>query len=235
MREHEQPTSAGADAELPEPFSIEDEKFERIYPPAIRQLSALFWTPVAVAAKAAELLVVEAGARVLDVGCGAGKFCLVAARLAEAHFTGVEQRAELIAAARVAADELGVSNVEFLHANVVDVAFAEYDAFYIFNPFEENLHGYRMDKAVPLSPERFKRYTAYVSEQLAQQPLGTRVVTYMGYADDIPSGYDCELTFFGDDLKLWIKRRECDPAIERLGLQPRRSYRGTQGWAPPRR
>ena len=224
-----------AETELPEPFSIEDEKFDQVYPAQVRQLSAIFWTPVAVAAEAARLLVTTPGTRVLDVGCGAGKFCLIAATVTDGQFTGVEQRAELVTAARDAAAQLAAEGVEFLHANVTDVPFAKYEAFYIFNPFEEHLHGHKIDKAVALSPERFKRYTSYVSNQLGQQPLGTRVVTYMGYADDIPACYDCEATFFGDDLKLWIKNREYDADAERLGFRASRSYRGTQGWAPPRR
>lgn len=229
------PRSRSDETEMPEPFSIEDEKFDQVYPAAVRKLSAIFWTPVAVAAEAARLLVTEPGARVLDVGCGAGKFCLIAATLTDGRFTGVEQRAELVTAAQDAAALLGAEGVEFLHANIMDVAFAEYDAFYIFNPFEEHLHGYKLDSAVPLSPELFKRYTSYVSDQLGLQPLGTRVVTYMGYADDIPACYDCEQTFFNDDVKLWVKTGEYDPALERLGLKTRRSYRGSQGWAPPRR
>ena len=226
---------SAAETELPEPFSIEDEKFDHVYPPAIRKLSSIFWTPVAVAAEAAELLVAKPGARVLDVGCGAGKFCLIAATVTDGQFTGVEQRAELVSAAHDAAAQLGVDGVEFLHANLTDVPFEKYDAFYIFNPFEEHLHGYKMDKAVALSPELFKRYTSYVSDQLGQRPLGTRAVTYMGYADDIPGCYDCESTSFGDDLKLWIKNREYDADAERLGLRAARSYRGSRGWAPPRR
>lgn len=229
------PLEASGGTELPDAFSIEDEKFDQIYPPLVRKLSSIFWTPVAVAAEAARLLVTRPGARVLDVGCGAGKFCLIAATLTDGRFTGVEQRAELVSAARDAAAQLGAAGVEFLHANIMDVAFADYDAFYIFNPFEEHLHGHKIDSAVPLSPELFERYTSYVSGQLGLQPLGTRVVTYMGYADDIPACYDCEATFFNDDVKLWIKTREYDPALERLGLTTRRSYRGSQGWAPPRR
>jgi SAM-dependent methyltransferase len=227
--------ASSAETEPPEPFSIEDEKFDHVYPPHIRQLSGLFWTPVAVAAEAARLLVAKPATRVLDVGCGAGKFCLIAATVTDGEFTGVEQREELVTAARAAAAQLRAGGVDFLHANVMDVAFADYEAFYIFNPFEEHLHGYRIDKAVALAPELFKRYTNYVSDQLGKQPLGTRVVTYMGYADDIPACYDCEVTFFGDDLKLWIKNRAYDADAERLGFRASRSYHGSQGWAPPRR
>jgi SAM-dependent methyltransferase len=196
--------------------SVEDEKFDLIYPPEIRELSSLHWTPVAVAAEAAKLLVTDgacravglakAGARVLDIGCGSGKFCLVGASLTDGRFTGVEQRSDLIAAARQAATELKLSNVEFIHGNVMDVAFAEYDAFYLFNPFEENMHyGHKIDSAVRLSPALFKRYTSHVAAQLGARPIGTRVVTYAGYADDIPACYYCESAHFGDDLKLWIK------------------------------
>ena len=220
--------------EDPEGFSIEDEKFDQIYPLQIRKLSSLFWTPVAVAAEAAKLLVPTAGTRVLDVGCGAGKFCLVAASLTDGRFTGVEQRAELITAARQAATDLHLSEIEFLHANLMNVAFADYDAFYLFNPFEENMHGHKIDSAIPLSTELFRKYTSHVVDQLGARPIGTRVVTYAGYADDIPACYDCESALFGDDLKLWIKNREHDPDIERLGLRGSRSYRGSAGWVPPR-
>ena len=218
----------------PEPFSIEDEKFDQIYPPRIRDLSSLFWTPVAVAAKAAELLVRRAGARVLDVGCGPGKFCLLGASLTDGHFVGVEQRGSLIAAAKEAAATLQLPNVEFLHCNIMKVNFAEYDALYVFNPFEENMHGHQIDRAVPLSIALFKQYTRYVADQLGRMPMATRVVTYAGYGDEVPACYECEETFFSDDLKLWTKAREYDPEIERLALRTGRSYRGSHGWAPRR-
>lgn len=220
--------------DLPEPFSIEDEKWDRVYPPRIRRLSSLFWTPVAVAAEAARLLVMEPRTRVLDVGCGAGKFCLVAASLTDGCFTGVEQRGELVSAAETASARLGVRGVEFVHANITSVPFSGFDAFYIFNPFDEHLRGHKLDAAVEFSPALFKRYTSYVSDQLGARPLGTRVVTYMGYAADIPGCYDCEQTLFRDDLKLWVKNREYNREIERLGLAAPRSYRGSAGWAPAR-
>ncbi len=215
--------------------SVEDDRFDQIYSAKIRELSSLHWTPVSVAAAAARLLVNAPGTRVLDIGCGPGKFCLVAASLSAGHFTGVEQRADLVAAARESAAEMHLANVDFLHANIVDVDFTDYDAFYIFNPFEENMfQGYKIDAAVPLSPALFKKYTRHVSTQLGAKPLGTRVVTYAGYGDEVPACYRCDSTCFGDDLKLWIKEREYDPEVEKLGLGAARSYRGSQGWAAPR-
>ncbi|MFN2475569.1 MAG: class I SAM-dependent methyltransferase [Chthoniobacterales bacterium] len=221
--------------EIDEVTNVEDEKFDLIYPPKIRKLSAVFWTPVRIAAEAARMLTVAQRARVLDIGCGAGKFCLLGASLTEAQFTGVEQRADLVEVARQAAAQLQLPGVEFRHANIIDVPFDDFDAFYIFNPFEENmLVGHKIDSAVPLSPELFKACTSHVADQLAARPLGTRVVTYMGYADEIPACYTCESALFGDDLKLWVKTREHDPDIERLRLRPSRSYHGSAGWAPPR-
>jgi SAM-dependent methyltransferase len=225
----------GHDIEDPKPFSIEDEKFDLIYSPRLRELSSVFWTPVAVAAEAAKMLVTAPGLRVLDIGCGPGKFCLVGASVTDGRFTGVEQRSDLVAAARQAAIDLHISDVEFFHGNVIDVRFADYDAFYLFNPFEEHLfNGRKIDNAVVRSPELFKRYTKHVAAQLGTCPLGTRVATYMGYADDIPACYDCESTLFEDDLKLWIKNREFDSDIERLSLRVSRSHRGSGGWRPPR-
>ncbi len=218
-------------------MSLEGENFDLIYFAAIRQLSPIFWTPVDVAVEAAKLLVTRAGTRVLDVGCGPGKFCLVGAQVTEGRFTGIEQRSALVDAATKAAADLQLSGkVDFLCANIMDVEFEDYDAFYLFNPFEENMFdGHKIDAAVPLSIDLFKRYTSHVAAMLGARPIGTRVVTYMGYADEIPACYTCESVLCNDDLKLWIKTREHDPALEALGLSASRSYRGSAGWQAPRR
>ncbi len=219
----------------PDERSIEDEKFDLVFPARIRKLSGLHWTPVRVAAEAARFLVTASRTRVLDVGSGPAKFCLVAASLTHGSFTGVEQRKDLVAAARKAVLRLQLDDVEIIQGNVLDVAFAHYDAFYLYNPFEENnAREHKIDATVHLSPLLFKRYNSYVAAQLGAMPIGTRVVTYAGYADEIPACYDCELALFRDELKLWIKRREYEPDIERLGLHASRSYRGPIGWMAPR-
>ena len=113
------------DFEDQDPRSVEDEKFDQIYPARIRKLSPLQWTPVRVATEAAKLLVTAPGTRVLDIGCGPGKFCLVGAALTHGHFTGIEQRADLATAARKAAATLQVANVEIIHGNVMEIALCQ--------------------------------------------------------------------------------------------------------------
>ena len=184
--------------------------------PEFESSPGLHWTPVRVAAEAAKLFVTTPGTRVLDVGCGPAKFCLVGASLTQGVFTGVEQREELVVAARNAAERMRLRDLNIIHGNLLDLTFRHYDAFYLYNPFEENMtRGNKIDATVPLSPLLFKRYNSYVAAQLGNMPIGTRVVTYAGYADEIPGCYDCELALFGDELKLWIKRREYEADIER--------------------
>jgi SAM-dependent methyltransferase len=196
--------------------SIEDACFDQIYPPKVQKLSWRHWTPVTVAVEAAKLLVTGPRTRVLDVGCGPGKFCLVAAALTDGQFTGIEQRSDLVAIARRAALRQWLTNVEIIHGNVTDFSFAGYDAFYLFNPFEENLfQRQKIDYSVPLSEALFKKYTHYVAAQLGNRPIGTRVVTYAGSADEIPACYDCEQAPLGGDLKLWIKTRDYAPEEKR--------------------
>ena len=72
--------------------ALEDSRFDLVYPREIRELSDRHWTPVEVARKAAVFLVREPGTRVLDIGCGPGKFCIVGALATDGRFTGVEQR-----------------------------------------------------------------------------------------------------------------------------------------------
>ena len=63
-------------------------QFDRLLPFYWRRLSIMHWTPVHVARRAAQLLVTGPKTRVLDVGSGPGKFCLVGAMATLGHFTG---------------------------------------------------------------------------------------------------------------------------------------------------
>src|SRR4051794_37888374 len=63
---------------------VSDRVFDAVYPSWARQKSSLHWTPVHIAVRAATLLAERRGARLLDIGAGVGKFCIVAAAAVEA-------------------------------------------------------------------------------------------------------------------------------------------------------
>jgi SAM-dependent methyltransferase len=69
----------------------------------------------------------EAGERVLDVGCGAGTDSLVAALMVgpEGSVTGIDMTREMLARARAAADEAGVTNVTFVEGEAEQLPFAD--------------------------------------------------------------------------------------------------------------
>ena len=85
---------------------VTDFRFDQVFPIEMRRLSETHWTPVEVAIRAAELLVEHDKTRILDVGSGCGKFCLVAALSCLGQFIGVEQRPHLVDIARNTGKEL---------------------------------------------------------------------------------------------------------------------------------
>jgi SAM-dependent methyltransferase len=189
-------------------YALEDNCFDLIYPPEIRELSERHWTPVKVARRAAEFLVREPGARVLDIGCGPGKFCIVGALTTSGRFTGVEQRKGLYDLARAAIEQANIPNAEIIHGNVAEINFPNFEAFYLFNPFEENLKTMlKIDASVSLSSDLYEKYTEYVARQLAIAPLGTRLVTYCGSSEEVPLGYECLESSLDYGLKFWEKTK----------------------------
>ena len=81
-----------------------DNRFNRLFPEPVRLLAARHWTPLAVARKAASFLAADKGKRILDIGSGAGKFCLAAAYFTpDADFFGIEHRNDLVEYAQEAA------------------------------------------------------------------------------------------------------------------------------------
>ena len=62
----------------------------------------------------------DAGHRVLDIGCGLGEFTILAARRAR-EVVGVDAAETAVTAARLAASRLGVDNVEFAVGNAYEL------------------------------------------------------------------------------------------------------------------
>lgn len=192
--------------------TIDDRTFDRIYAYPWRRASGRFWTPVSVALEAAAWLT-EAGARrILDVGSGVGKLCIVGALSTSASFTGIEHRPRLVQAARVAARRLGADGlVRFVEGELETVDLGAFDGLYLYNPFGENLSDPEdwLDGTVEIGADRFHRDALTIERALDAFPVGGRMVTFHGFGGAIPDSYDLERAEAraGGVLRLWVKRR----------------------------
>ncbi len=186
--------------------AVDDLDFDRIYPQTIRMAAEIHFTPVEVSKIAARFLVGKPGTKVLDIGSGAGKFCMVGAVCTEGHFTGVEQRESLCALADDLARRYRLNNVSFIHANITEIGFKAYDAFFLFNPFYENvcMSGV-LDDDTALARHLYTDYSLYVKGQLDAMPIGTKLATYFSYLDEIPASYALQFVLSEGKLKLWEK------------------------------
>ncbi len=187
----------------------DDERFDQIYPPSVRRWSAIHWTPIAIALRATAFLVRTPNTRVLDIGSGPGKFCLIGGLTTQAHFTGIEQRRSLCGIARKRIEQAQLSNALVVEGDVANLDFSRFDAFYLFNPFGVHVgEAPAIDDSVPVSVRLYQRCLDHVAYQLSRAPEGTRVVTYWGACDEIPAGYRCVDESDDQPLRLWEKRRE---------------------------
>ena len=172
----------------------EDRAFDQIFPPPMQRLSARHWTPVAVARRAAQLLVQSADTTVLDVGAGVGKFCIVGAQTTPGRFVAVERRRVLAQVAGDVVRERCVPRVEVIHDEVLSLDWSGFDAIYLFNPFAD-----------PLPDARSVRLA---EEKLARARPGARIVTYHGFGGTMPPDFRRVVSEPGGTgrLELFIKR-----------------------------
>lgn len=192
---------------LAENWYRSDADFNRLYPASIQQLASQHWTTLTVARRAANFLAAEPHMRILDIGSGVGKFCLSAAHhKPDALFFGVEQRKSLVTIADAVKDTIGLTNVTFINGNFTQLDFRQYNHFYFYNSFYENLNGTnKIDDSIDYSQELYHYYNRYLYKQLEKKPAGTRLATYHSVEDEIPADYHVVGSEINDLLKFWIK------------------------------
>ncbi len=188
-------------------FFASDTAFDELYPDSIKLLAHRHWTPLDVAKKAAAYLAADENAKILDIGSGVGKFCLAAAYYKPAaFFYGVEQRESLIEYAEAARVKLGLKNVSFIPENFTAIDFKQYDHFYFYNSFYENISGtQKIDNAVEYSKELYSFYNFSLYRQLEKMPPGTKLVTFHIIEDEWPKGYHVVGTELDDALIFLMK------------------------------
>lgn len=184
-----------------------DEAFNSLYPAHIAQLASRHWTPLSVAKEAAQFLAVGDSPRILDIGSGAGKFCLIGAHFyPNAFFEGVEHRVALNGIATKLARELGLSNAAFWDGDFSKIDFSAYQHFYFYNSFYEHLElSDLIDESVPISNELFHTYNRNLYKALKKMPSGTRIATFHSTENEMPTSYEVVGIGTNEDLKFWIK------------------------------
>ena len=169
-----------------------DRAFDRFLPEPLQQVSEEFWSPLIVARRAAEWFA-DLGVRsVVDVGSGAGKFCVASALWGECRFTGIEQRPFLVKSARALARLFDVNDrVHFVLGSLGEVPTPVADAYYFFNPFGDYSVGLHpraeLDRAAAL--ERHARDVEEAVQLLREVPAGTCLLALNGFGGSLPPGF----------------------------------------------
>ena len=190
-------------------YFFSDATFDSLFPVYIQNLSAIHWTPLDVAVVAARFLAPDAGARIIDIGAGVGKFCIAGAAATKGTFTGIEKRKKFVLNGNKAIKQLDLKNVTLLHGNFTDMDISTYTGVYFFNSFHENIvPSDSLDNETDISPDLYYKYSEHLFSQLSNMPVGTRLATYWLSTNEIPGCYTLCESHFNNLLKLWEKKRE---------------------------
>lgn len=188
-------------------ISMKDDDFDGIYPEEVRPMAFTHFTPIEIAIRAAKFLVQKPGTKVLDIGSGAGKFCMIGSVCTNGHFTGVEQRDNLHLLAEQIFKKYQLKNINFINSNINQIEFSNYDAFYFFNPFYENIIQFeKIDDAIDVKNDLYDEYSNYVKNQLDLMPLGTRLVTFFSAYDEVPISYQLISKDDRQKISMWEKK-----------------------------
>lgn len=184
-----------------------DSILNKLYPESIQSLADRHWTPLHVVQTVVPFLVTHPGVKVLDIGSGVGKFCLAGAYYKPyASFYGVEQRENLIAHGENARNKLGLENVHFIHSNITELDFRQYNHFYFFNSFYENLMDRdKIDDNVKHSTFLYNFYHRQLYKKFREMPSGTRITTFHCLGNKIPPEYHLVESKAGGLLNFWVK------------------------------
>ncbi len=187
-------------------IDVDDDEFDIIYPEELRNISYIHFTPIDVSKVAAKFLVKKDKLKVLDIGSGTGKFCMVGAACTKGRFYGIENREHLTKIAIKISKKYKLNNVEFICANINSIDFKNYDAFYFYNSFYENICEFEeVIDEVEINNHLYESYSNYVKKQLEKMPIGTRLATYYSSRDIAPDSFHVIKSDFDEKLKLWEK------------------------------
>lgn len=187
-------------------LSTSDLDFDSLLPKKYQEISKTHWTPESIISIAIEWLKESNSKNVLDIGSGVGKFCLIGAQRTNIHFTGIEKRKTLFNQAVKLQQKLELSQVQFIHENIIEIDFIEFDTIYYFNPFGEQISKSDwIDKKRQYSQHKFQLYQEHVLKELERSKKGTKIITYCSPNLRLPYGFRLKNLMFDGLLEMWIK------------------------------
>lgn len=188
-------------------LELTEENFNNSLPDYLQNRSKRFFTSFDIAQTATEWLTEDGKKNILDIGAGVGKFCMVGAKFSDSFFCGIEYRASLSKIANELIIKFDIPNAIVQNGNVTEIDFKNFDAFYLYNPFFENLiPSLRLNNEVPLAAPLYRYYFNYTEEQLDKTNSETRLVTYHGNNFEVPASFKKLKESKDGTLKLWIKK-----------------------------
>lgn len=187
-------------------LELTEETFSRQLPEYLQKASRIYFTPLHVGVTAARWLTEDGKKNVLDIGAGIGKFCIAGAQYTDSNFYGIEYRESLVNLANELIERFSLKNASVQHGDVMEIDFTNFDAFYLYNPFYENLAFHkRLNNEVELLGSLYGYYFKNTELKLSQTKKGTRLVTFHGNNFEVPESFKKVKEAEGGALKLWIK------------------------------
>lgn len=188
-------------------LQLTEENFNNCLPDYLKARSQRFFTPFDVAKTATEWLTEDGKKSILDIGAGIGKFCIAGAACSDSFFCGIEYRPSLAKIANELIVKFNIANAVVQNGDVTEIDFENFDAFYLYNPFFENLiPGLRLNNEVELRMSLYAYYFNHTEKKLDKTKSGTRLVTYHGNNFEVPGSFSKVKESKGGTLKLWIKQ-----------------------------
>ncbi len=188
-------------------LELTEENFNRFLPGYLQRASRIYFTPIRVAQIAAQWLTEDDAKTVLDIGAGVGKFCVAGASLTSSFYFGIEYRKSVSQIANEMISKFQLSNSIVQHGDVVELDFQNFDAFYMYNPFYENLlYAKRLNDEVELAGSLYNYYFNQVRHKLDCSKPGTRLVTFHGNNFDVPESFKKVHEAERGLLKFWIRQ-----------------------------
>lgn len=188
-------------------LELTEENFNRFLPDYLQRASRIYFTPIRIAQIAAQWLTEEGAKTVLDIGAGVGKFCVAGASSNSSFYFGIEYRRSISQIANDMISRFQLSNSIVQHGNVVELDFQNFDAFYMYNPFFENLlSARRLNDEVELAGSLYSYYINQIRYKLDCSKPGTRLVTFHGNNFDVPESFKKVHEAERGLLKFWIRQ-----------------------------